>query len=279
MHYAYCVASLLCLIGTGNSNCATKNESLKTMTDKNETIKTAGRYSAHDKHGTSIILEWQKTTMFAPEYLAIMKDVWPIARSAYLPTEMDFLRAFPHVVGTEDYYKPFEPLFKDGVATVNWTKAEAVQQELLKSHFVYDTSTWGPEVLAQFGKDVCYVITTREQKTNTLLGFITFMTRANYTSGDIKMMAVAVAPAYQRRGLGKLLMSTILKINPTVKHISLHTRVTNTTGLKAYGTCGFTKDAQPIMDYPTNLEHWTFLGYRVDKCNTLQKIAAQLTNM
>jgi GNAT superfamily N-acetyltransferase len=243
------------------------------MTIKNETFKTKGQLSAHDKQGNPVILEWQKTTLFAPEFAAAMKEVWECGRDAYLPVEMKFLRAYPQVVGTEEYYKPFEPFFKNGLHAVEWDKVEEVMQEILKSHFIYDTSTWGPEVLEMFGKDTCYVVTVKNQKTNTLLGFITFLERQNYKAGDSKIMSFAVAPEYQNYGLGKLLISSIFKIKKDINRIFACTRVTNKTVRLGYSLCGFTKDEHPVLDHAFNLEHWVFVEYKTDHVNTLQEIA------
>ncbi|MDP3889055.1 MAG: hypothetical protein Q8Q25_00740, partial [bacterium] len=76
------------------------------MNDQKNMQKNAGQFIAYDKQGTPVIIEWQKTTLFAPAFATAMKAVWPLARKAYTPVEMQFLRAFPQVVGTEDYFKP-----------------------------------------------------------------------------------------------------------------------------------------------------------------------------
>jgi len=70
-----------------------------------------------------------------------MKEVWPLARAAYVPMEIQFLHKFPRVVGAEPYFKPFEPLFKNGLKSVDWGKVEEAMQTLLKSHFIFDAST------------------------------------------------------------------------------------------------------------------------------------------
>lgn len=239
------------------------------MNDHKESIRTAGQFTVQDKAGAPIILEWQQTTLFAPEFAAVMKEIWPLARAAYTPVEMQFLHKFPQVVGSEPYFKAFEPLFKNGLKAVDWAKAEETMQTLLKSHFIFDASTWGPEVIAEYSKDVCYVVTARDQQTKALLGFITFMIRPSYAQGDIKVMSFAVDVHHQNRGLGKLLMSSILKIDTTIKRIFLCTRVTNDTALKAYRAWGFVADEHPILDHAFNLEHWTFLEYRLDKNDSL----------
>lgn len=279
MLYAYCRVSFACLcMGMLLLNgCGLQNsERTKTVNDQKELMKTAGQFIAYDKQGVLVTIEWQKTTFFAPEFATVMKEVWPIAREAYIPVEMQFLRAYPKVVGAEDYFKPFEPLFKDGLNAIDWVKAEETMQALLKSHFIFDASTFGDEIRAMFAKDVCYVVTVKDQQTNGLRGFITFMVRSNYAQGDIKVMSFAVDLGQQNRGLGKLLMSSILKIIPDIKRIFLCTRVTNDTALKAYRSWGFVKDENPVMDHAFNLDHWEFLEYKLNTSNTLQKTAAGL---
>ncbi len=116
----------------------------------------------------------------------------------------------------------------------------------------------------------------RDEKTNELLGFITLLSRASYPPGTVKVMAFAVAPAYQNRGIGKILMSTVFKIFPNLTRLFLCTRITNQTAIEAYKAWGFTPDAEPIMDHPFNLKHWIFLSYYPAATNTLQTAAMQL---
>jgi dienelactone hydrolase/RimJ/RimL family protein N-acetyltransferase len=251
----------------------------KKMNEKKETITTAGKFMAHDKQGVPVMLEWQKTTFFAPEFAALMKEVWPIARDAYTPVELDFLRAFPQVVGVEDYFKPFEPLFKDGIAAVDWLAVERVMQDLLKTHFIFDTSTWSAEVMAMFAKDVFYVVTVKDQCTNELLGFRTLMQRANYPHGTIKGISLAIDPKHQRRGLATLLMGSIFRIIPDIKRTFMCTRVTNEKMQHACKGWGFTLDEHPILDHAFNKEHWIFLEYKADQVDTLQKVAAGMVGI
>jgi ribosomal protein S18 acetylase RimI-like enzyme len=256
--------------GIKKSNFYT-NESVNKMNQQ-----TTGRFIATDKLDSPVIIEWQKTMLYAPEFAAAMKELWPLARAAYVPMEMQFLHRFPQVVGTEPYFKQFEPMFKNGLKSVDWSKVEEAMQALLKSHFIFDASTWGAEVKEQFGKDTIYLMVARDQKTKIARGFAAFMARPNYASGDIKLMYLPIDPARQGDELYKLLMSSIIKIVPGLKRISLHMRSTNESVLNAYRSWGFVADEHPIMDYPVNLEHWTFLEYSLKKSDILQKVAASL---
>ncbi len=280
MSYDKRMISLVCLcIGMATMSACATEKSIFFTDERKQTMnkeQMMGRFTATDKLGSPVIIEWQKTTLYAPEFAAVMKEVWPLARAAYVPMELQFLRKFPQVVGTEPYFKQFEPMFKNGLKSVDWAKVEEVQQELLKSHFIFDASTWGAEVKEQFGKDMIYLIVARDQKTNIVQGFAAFMVRPSYASGDIKLMYLPIDPASKRDELYKLLMSSIVKIVPDLKRISLHMRSTNESVLNVYRSWGFVADEHPIMDYPVNLEHWTFLEYKINQSDILQKAAAQL---
>lgn len=241
-----------------------------------KTNKVVGKFLTNDKQSSEVLLEWCKTTLFAPEFAGLMKEAWELARIAYTPVEMQFLHKFPQVVGSEPYFTQFEPLFKNGIQEVDWHKAEEIMQSLLKSHFIIDASLIPDAVKEPFAKDVIYVVVVREPATKKMLGFITFMERVSYAPGEVKVMSFAVDPMHQHRGLGKLLMSSIITIKPTIKRISLCTRVTNEVALRAYSAWGFLTDEHPIMDHPFNLAHWVFLDYRLDKNKTLQIAAAKL---
>lgn len=249
------------------------------MHDQKESVKITGKFIAHDKHGVPVIIEWQKMEFFGSAFTSAMKDAWKVARESYLPVEMDFLRAYPEVVASEKYFAPFEPLFKEGLDAVDWDEAEKVMQELLKSHFIFDVSTFDPSIIAMFAQDECYFVVVKDLQTKALRGFITFMVRSSYPQGDTKGMSFAVDQRFQNCGLGKLLMSSIFKIKPDVKRIFLCTRVTNEIALNAYQSWGFTKDVNPILDHPFNLEHWTFLDYKADQKSILQNTAVGLAKV
>ena len=276
---------LLCLsIGITLNSCKTNIERKKEMNNQKDLEKNKGQFTAFDNAGIPVIIEWQKTTFFAPEFANIMKAAWPIARDAYTEVEMQFLRAHPEIVNTEDvgakeFYMPFRPLFKNGLKVVDWIKVKEVMQSALKPHFIFDASTWGPEVRAMFANDACYSITIKDLQTKTLRGFITFMIRSSYASGDVKMMISGVDENYLNRDLDKLLMSSILKINSDIKRICTCIRVTNASALKIYKSWGFTNTDNPILDHPHNFQHWIFLEYKTDKSNLLQKTASSFVDL
>ena len=253
--------------------CIERNQK---MNNHNEQ-KRSHCFVAKDRHGATINLEWHKTNVVSHDFAADMKNVWPFARDAYVPVEMEFLKQFPQVVGDEAYFKPFEPLFSDGVEQVDWNAATATMESILQGHFIFDPAQLPEQVIAMFAHDDCFFVAAKDGATEQILGFITFLMRASYAAGDIKVMSFAVAQSHQNRGIGKLLMSSIFKIVPDIKRIFLCTRVTNGTALKAYSSWGFVTDKNPVLDHAFNLAHWSFMEYKTTESDILQKVAQTLT--
>lgn len=240
------------------------------------TLKNGGHFHAYDKSVRPLIITWQRTTPVTQEFADTMKAVWDSALPAYLQVEMDFLKQYPDVVGKEPYFKSFEPLFERGIETVDWQKVEEHMQTVLKSHFIFDPSSFNDQIKDKFGKDLVYVVTAHDERTGKLLGFITFLIRTSYTNGDVKVMSFAVDPDEQGKGIGKLLMSSIFSIVPEITRIFLCTRVTNELALNAYRSWGFMTDANPVLDHDFNRAHWTFLNYKKSQNDILQKVSSGL---
>jgi len=219
----------------------------------------SGAFKAQDKTGAPVILEWMKTDMISPEFVEAMKSVWDIACPTYTKVEVDFLRAHPEVVGKEAYYKSFEPLFKDGVASVDWQKVEEKMQEILKQYYVLDVSTFSDEMKKAFSRAEHFFVSIKNEHTDELLGYISFLILPEYAVGDVKCMGFAVKPEEQNRGLGRLLMSSILRIIPDLKRIFQNPRITNVVAQRAYYNWGFTKAANPVtkeLNYEINPNHF-----------------------
>lgn len=273
MHFALRIAAIICLcLCTGlaiNPSAHKKSESITIMDNKKQ-------YHAYDKTDSPIMLTLNRTTFIQPEFATAMASFWDVARKAYTPVEMTFVRSNPSVVQTDQHFQPLQPLLSNGYNSVDWQAAEAIIQEMLKGLFIFDTASWPEQVIKNFAQDSCTYITAHDEKSGALLGLITFLARASYPAHTIKAMIFAVDPAYHNRGIGKILMSSIFKLYPLLERIFLCTRVTNSHALQAYAAWGFTHDKSPIFDHTFNLDHWTFMDYKTAQCDILQKVAATL---
>ena len=258
------------------------------ITYLNEITKTkpSGTFMTKDKFDRPIILEWKALTLKSPEFAPTMRSFCDIACAAYTPVEVAFLKTHTDQETQDEYCKPFDALFKDSqqetqwqdfkkaLKDKDWPKVEALMALPLKQIYTMDYSKFGSS------PDLHIFVAAKDGQTKALLGFIEFFVTPTYPFGDIKSPSFAIAPSEQNRGLGKLLMSSILKIVPSeCKRIFLSTRITNEIAQKAYAAWGFTPDANPIQEpyFQQKSEHWIFMEYKVDQSDILQKTTEKLT--
>lgn len=244
------------------------------------TKKASGSFQAKDKHGKPVILEWKKLTVQSTEFPETMKNICDIACAAYTPVETLFLKKYSDQKTHEEYCKSFDTLFKNSpqepewndfkhaLEVKDWVTVEAIMPLVIKQIYTMDYSKFGSS------PDLHFFVTAKDIKTKALLGFIEFFITPEYPSGDVKSPSFAIAPSEQNRGLGKLLMSSILKIVPECKRIFLSTRITNDISQKAYSAWGFMQDLNPIQEpyFKQNPEHWVFMEYKTSQQNSLQKL-------
>lgn len=241
--------------------------------------KKAGQFKGQDKTGIPIIIEWQKTDVQDSEYAPIMRSVADVAVKSYLPVEMQFLKTYPDLVFTDDYFKQFEPFFKNGVDAVDWKLVEEKMASVIRSMYV----TKLPENIVElFANDIYFVVTAKDGATKKLLGFVLFLIAPCHPQGSVWPGHLAIAPEEQNRGLGKLLMSSIFKIIPQMKRILINTRITNDAAFNAYQAWGFTQDHNPIENpnFKFNKEHWRpYMNYRTEQSDILQKLSETLVEV
>jgi len=232
-----------------------------------------GKFLAKDKLGGSVILEWEKATVKEPGHSENMKGVCGVACKAYTEVEVRFLKKFPDVVEKEEYYKQFKPLFANGVEHVDWKLVEKEMYTRIKQLHEMDYSQFSAE-------DIYFFVKVRDKETKKLLGFTIFLIKSEYSQNSVKDISIGLIPEAQGRGLGKLLISSIFKIIPSVKRIFLFTRITNDKAIGAYKAWGFTEDPSPLQDpnFTFKKEHWISLEYKIENADKLQKAAEGFQN-
>jgi ribosomal protein S18 acetylase RimI-like enzyme len=239
--------------------------------------KSSGTFLAKDKLGTPVILEWIKTDIQSPDYVARMKNIAEIAAQAFTSVELQFLRKHPEAVMQDEYLQQYIPFFDKGLEIIDWRSVENKLQSNLRQMHEMDLSSYGPDVLKPYTNDIYFFVTIKDQETETPLGYINYSIAPEYAHGDIKVTGIGIAPSAQNRGLGKLLMSSIFNITSHVKRIFLSTRITNENALRAYCSWGFAQDINPMQEPNLKIikEHWNYLEYKIENSDELQKTAAK----
>jgi len=241
----------------------------------NVATKKAGQFTAHDKSGRAVTIEWKATSITSPDCAKIMQGLADVACAAYVSVELKFLRIFPGAVSTDEFHTSLAPLFAHGVEAVDWHAVESAVAKNLKGIYEMDFSRFGEDIIKRFVDDVYFFVTVADKATGTLLGFITFSVTPAFGAGDVKVISLAINPVDQNRGLAKLLMSAIFTVLPDVRRIFLSTRITNEQAINAYRAWGFIDELNPIKDphHTFNPKHWIFMEYKAGQSDSLQKIA------
>lgn len=226
--------------------------------------KSSGMYQAHDNLGTSITVEWYLTHLMTPEYVALSAQVSDLAIDLLANVELQFVRSFPESVDTDPiFFEALEPLFSHGVQAVDWHVVEQKIRDQIKGYFIYDFEI--TDELVQFYSDrfACFVM-AKDSRTNELLGYITYEAQPDCSYGMLRLTGIAVKPSMQKRGLGKLLLHSIVTIIPNVKDIYVATRVTNAAALAAYSAWGFVRiDPAPGCEFMYDPRYWVFMRYDI----------------
>jgi len=204
-----------------------------------------------------------------------MASVADLAVQAYLPVEMQFFKTHTELVSTDDYFKQFEPFFKNGFEKVDWILVEQKMASLLRSLYVAEISE---DVKKLAAHNINFFITIKDVKTKKILGYTVYYIMPYHPQGAVWCGDLGVAPEAQKRGLGKLLIASIFKIIPEINRIMLCTRITNETAFNAYKAWGFTEDQNPIENpsFKLNKAHWRYMEYKPEQSNILQKVATSL---
>jgi hypothetical protein len=90
-----------------------------------------------------------------------------------------------------------------------------------------------------------------------------------YSENNVKVAFYGVLPAGLNRGIGKILLSTVFKLIPSVKRIFLHTRSSNETAINSYLSWGFT-------EFNSDMPNWPNFEYLAESSDELQKLSQKI---
>lgn len=205
-----------------------------------------------------IILEWKEMRGQSDELIKEIQGLAEVMVPAYTQTELEFAKQMPEAIPTDFMLKALTPLLDQGVDKIDWDLFEKAIQAHLTIFFA--TMDWKFGANAQ---DTHFFVVAKDAVTHRILGTIQFFSSPAFQEGSIKAALFGVLPEAQNRGLEILLMGSIFRMLPDIKHIFLHTRSTNHRAIAMYKEWGF-------VEIAGKLPNWTDLEYRVEQSDVLQ---------
>ncbi|PKN03209.1 hypothetical protein CVU75_03390 [Candidatus Dependentiae bacterium HGW-Dependentiae-1] len=222
--------------------------------------RSPGTLLAADKTGKPLILRWHLYQPAAQQQLfdAMRATLAPIAAQTLLPIENTFARTT---------LAPEHATLEQKNNHTDENNSAHMRTVAHKSHPAANPDEpWQPD-------EHCLIITAHEHSQMPPLGYIQYIFRNTTPIGTITLDELAIIPSAQRRGIGKLLVSSLYTIIPQIERIELYVRPTNTTAQAAYLSYGFTSGQ--IED--TNCaKNWCFFVYESVKTHSLQDRARYL---
>lgn len=221
------------------------------------------QFLIQNKLGEELSIEFTTIDPLSAQFSEKLHSVSDSLSRAYVPVEVQFARKFSDCLSKDKFLHSIEPLFKDGMDNVMWPEVEEKIKRVLSQFFSHDfpkSFAANKEMSSNFSH---FFIVAKDKDTMLPLGAIYCLTSKADHEKIVRVPIFGVSPEAQSRGIGKLLMSAILKCIPNTKKIALSTRITNERAINAYHAWGF-------VPSPNTMEHWANLEYLVEKANGLQ---------
>lgn len=224
--------------------------------------KKKNHYYCIDKFNNAVIIEWQLLKPHTLECKEAMKRTAPIVVEANKAAEVTLIKNIPEVIHDPFVSQQLEPLYLNGTPYVEWHVVEETLEKILLTFYKEELDN-------DLDDDDCLiVVTAKDHHSDAILGAIYFFIESEYDYGKVMVPILGILPTAQNRGLGKLLMSSIFKLLPQTKLITLIALMTNEHAHTVYITWGF----KQFYD-PTNRDPYSFnFEYDAAHCDILQNV-------
>lgn len=234
--------------------------------------QASGAFGAVDKAGATLTFEWEKLEVSDLVFAEKLKSLSDIYVQAYAPVWVRFLQKNPETITSIDRFKFLEPLFKQGIDSVDWNFV--AEKLMVRGRQVFGDLAAGDH----WKHTVSWFVVVKNQAVP--IGFVQFFLKPEYPFGTIKVKNLMLLPSAQHRGIGKLLMSSIFKIMPSVdlKRLVLTALQTNKRAITAYASYNF----KPYEDKnkqirPHSLDpYYVRMEYLTDQSDVLQNESQKL---
>jgi DNA-binding transcriptional regulator GbsR (MarR family)/ribosomal protein S18 acetylase RimI-like enzyme len=237
--------------------CTFMEEELKILAEKyvrNMKKEEAGFYVERGDKDLKFVVEWNKLPALSEAFHQKMLLLANLGTATFREIEIEFLKAYPRAVEEDKSLAVFSGLQDCELEEAMNAKLE----KIFCTHPKELSSEWQSAM-----KDIYYyVVTIREEKSETVLGFATFMGGGFIPKNEFKITILAVDRNIRRKGIASLLINSLKKIGVNHKKIFASTRPSNISAINAYQKWGFREDMEAVKSSPPHFVpgHWMHLA-------------------
>jgi ribosomal protein S18 acetylase RimI-like enzyme len=217
-----------------------------------KTIDT-GVYFEQGKHGQRFVIEWSKLGALSEAFADKMESVSSLGVDSFKSAEIDFLEKYPQAMDEDQSLASFQGLKLSDLE-------DAMDRKLLKI-FHTRPSDFNDQVRSAMGNSYYYFVTVKEESSDKIQGFITFMGGSPLSENEYKITILAINQNVRRSGLAGLLVASLEKIRDKPSRIYVCTRPSNIAAISAYKKWGFVEDQETEKNASPHFikGHWVHL--------------------
>lgn len=202
-------------------------------TNKLESMNS-GFYIEQGKENKKFVVEWSKHEALSDTFTNKMRAVADLGIDSFKQVEIDFLAAYPQAIQEDQSLIAFAGLENQALEEMMTAKLHKI------FHFhPKDLSDESRSLM----KDIhYYFVTIKDEISEEIIGFITFMSGGSIPKDEYKITSLAVKKSARRMGLAGILINSLKKIGVSFKKVLACTRPSNRAAINTYRKWGFIED-------------------------------------
>jgi DNA-binding transcriptional regulator GbsR (MarR family)/ribosomal protein S18 acetylase RimI-like enzyme len=218
---------------------------------KMETV-SSGSYIEKGKKNQRLIIQWSKLDALSEEFADKMTSLADLGMESFRSVEIDFLLAYPHAIKEDSNLACFDGL--------KGTKLEDCMNAKLHQIFHMRPSDLNDGVRSLMAGAYYYFVTIKDELSEKIQGFITFLSGGPIPNDEFKITVLAVDKDVRREGLAGFLINSLKKIGVKSKKLFVCTRPSNFGAISVYKKWGFVEDLEAHRMHPHFINgHWVHL--------------------
>lgn len=213
-----------------------------------------GSYVEQGKENQRFIVEWSRLGALSEEFADKMTSLARLGMESFRSIEIDFLSAYPQAMKQDKSLAIFKDMKSD--------KLEDSMNAKLYQIFHTRPKDLSNELQNFMANAYYYFVTIRDESSEKIQGFITFLSGGPISKDEYKITILAIDKNIRRVGLAGFLIASLKKIGVKPKKVFVCTRPSNSMAISAYKKWGFIEDQEAQKKAPSHFikGHWIHLA-------------------
>ncbi len=207
-------------------------------TNKKHGLKqpNSGSYIEQGKGDKNFAVHWSKHEALSETFANKMASLSDVGIDSFKSVEIDFLSSYPKAMEEDKNLRDFANLDKQALE-------ESITAKLSK---IFNThpNDLNDNLRSMMQNTHYYFVTIKEELSEEVVGFITFMSGGSLPQNEYKITVLAVKDTFRRMGCAGILINSLKKIGIPFQKILASTRPSNVAAINVYKKWGFLENEE-----------------------------------